>query len=252
MKIKEHKGLMFPEDIEYQYSNKLKKIVRVMEKKLTELVTRKKNDSSNDNEYEQEFLDYMGEYLSNEFCLGIAVDYSTQAVQYAITQVNNQVDKVAGINIKKQFWYDEKKIKEQIKENVKLIKAEPNKYLRTYDKQVQKLVKQAAEEGLSTKTLKEAIKLTTGIEDKRANLIARDQVGKIFAYATKTQFQGIGLKKFEWVTVGDNRVRDSHKERNGQIYEWDNPPSGEIPGSAIQCRCVASIVESELIELYAA
>ncbi|MGL5582386.1 MAG: phage minor head protein, partial [Cetobacterium sp.] len=66
---------------------------------------------------------------------------------------------------------------------------------------------------------------------------------------TKTQFKGIGLKKFEWVTVGDNRVRETHADRAGQIYEWDNPPDGQIPGSDYQCRCVASIVVDEILEL---
>ncbi|MEG0398558.1 MAG: minor capsid protein, partial [Cetobacterium sp.] len=130
-----------------------------------------------------------------------------------------------------------------------LIKEEPAKYLRTYDKQVEKLVKQKVEEGLTTKTLTEAIVKTTGIEKNRANLIARDQVGKVFAESTKTQFKGIGLKKFEWITVGDSRVRTEHRDRAGNIYEWDNPPSGEIPGSAIACRCIAGVVVSEIISL---
>ena len=251
MKIKkEHKGLMFPDDIEYRYSRELKKIIKVMEQKLLKLITQKKNEDLPSG-YEDEFLQYMDDYLTNEYCLGIAVDYTTEAVEYAINQVNGQIKKIKAVNIKEQFFYDEKVIKQQIKENVKLIKAESKKYLRTYDKQVQKLVKETVEEGWSTKTLKEAIKRATGIEENRANLIARDQVGKIFGQATKTQFKGIGLKKFEWITVGDNRVRSEHKDRAGQIYEWDNPPNGEIPGSAIACRCVAGIVVDEVIELAA-
>lgn len=251
MKIKkEHKGLMFPDDIEYRYSRELKKIIKVMEQKLLKLIIQKKNEDLPSG-YEDEFLQYMDDYLTNEFCLGIAVDYTTEAVEYAINQVNGQIKKIKAVNIKEQFFYDEKVIKQQIKENVKLIKAESKKYLRTYDKQVQKLVKETVEEGWSTKTLKEAIKRATGIEENRANLIARDQIGKIFGQATKTQFKGIGLKKFEWITVGDNRVRSEHKDRAGQIYEWDNPPNGEIPGIAIACRCVAGIVIDEVLELAA-
>ncbi|MGL4652613.1 phage head morphogenesis protein [Cetobacterium sp.] len=249
MKIKkEHKGLMFPEDIEYNYSLELKKIVKVMEKKLLKLITQRKNEDLPSG-YEEEFLEYMGDYLNNELCIGIAVDYTAQSVEYAINQVNGQVKNIKAVNIKEQAFYDEKVIKQQIKDNVKLIKAEPEKYLRSYDKQVQKLVKESVEDGWSTKTLKETIKRATGIEDNRANLIARDQVGKIFGEATKTQFKGIGLKKFEWVTVGDNRVRETHADRAGQIYEWDNPPDGQIPGSDYQCRCVASIVVDEILEL---
>lgn len=249
MKTKEERReLMFPDGIEYSYSLELKKIVKVMEKKLLKLIIQRKNEDLPTG-YEEEFLEYMSDYLNNELCIGIAVDYTAQSVEYAINQVNGQVKKIKAVNIKEQAFYDEKVIKQQIKDNVKLIKAEPDKYLRSYDKQVQKLVKESVEEGWSTKTLKEAVKRTTGIEDNRANLIARDQVGKIFGEATKTQFKGIGLKKFEWVTVGDSRVRTSHADRSGQIYEWDNPPDGQIPGSDYQCRCVASIVVDEILEL---
>lgn len=249
MKIKkEHKGLMFPDDVEYKYSNELKKIVKVMEKKLLQLITQRKNEDL-PSDYEEEFTEYMNEYLTNELCLGIAINYTAQAVEYAINQVNGQIKKIKAVNIKEQAFYNEKIIKQQIKENVKLIKAEPGKYLRTYDKQIQKLIKETVEEGWSTKTLKEAIKRTTGIEDNRANLIARDQIGKIFGQATKTQFLALGLKKFKWITVGDGRVRSEHRERAGQIYEWDNPPDGEIPSVPIMCRCVAEIIVEELLQL---
>lgn len=240
--------LTFPDMIEYNYSKELKKIIKVMEKKLKKIVTQKSNSSLIESEKE-EFLEYMVEYLAHDFCLELAVNYSLEVVEYSITQVNNQIKEVKGINFKEQAFYDESIIKNQIKEQVKLIKAEPGKYLRTFDKQVAKLVKDSVEEGLSTKTLSKAIKLATGVEERRANLIARDQIGKVFGEATKAQQKGIGLKTFEWVDVGDSRVRSSHKSRAGNIYEWDNPPDGEIPGVPIACRCIGAVVPSEVLGL---
>ena len=105
------------------------------------------------------------------------------------------------------------------------------------------------EKGLTLKELSDAISKATGIEKNRANLIAADQVGNVYAQATKAQFKGIGLKKFKWVTARDKRVRPSHQDREGKIYSWDNPPDGEIPGSAIRCRCVADVVEDEVLNL---
>lgn len=245
---KNYKEIYFPDDIEYNYSIELKKITKVMEKKMLKLIKQKKNDDSVD-DYKDEFMEYMKDYLSNEFCLGIAVDYTTQTVSYAVDQTNRQVKRIKGISFKEQAFYNEEVIKEQIKEQVKLIKAAPGKYCRSFDKEVEKLVKNAVEEGLSNQTLSKAIRLATGVEERRANLIARDQVGKVFGKATKAQHEGIGLKTFEWVTVGDNRVRAEHKDRAGEIYEWSNPPNGEIPGTPIGCRCIASVVKSEVLNL---
>lgn len=45
-----------------------------------------------------------------------------------------------------------------------------------------------------------------------------------------------------WCTVGDDKVRDSHADREGQEFCWDNPPVGGHPGEEINCRCWAELV----------
>jgi SPP1 gp7 family putative phage head morphogenesis protein len=49
-----------------------------------------------------------------------------------------------------------------------------------------------------------------------------------------------------WSTSHDRRVRDSHKELNGRVFTWDNPPIVDPargrrahPGQDYGCRCVA-------------
>ena len=56
------------------------------------------------------------------------------------------------------------------------------------------------EEGLTLKDLSEAIQKVTGIEKSRADLIAVDQSGNVYSQVTKSQFEGIGLERFRWVT----------------------------------------------------
>ena len=34
-----------------------------------------------------------------------------------------------------------------------------------------------------------------------------------------------------WRTVGDDRVRSSHEERDGEIFAWDEPPAGGLLAS---------------------
>lgn len=271
----------FPFHIELAYSKVLKKLVTEIEDKFKEIFLKGKSNSiiklkkykvdsgevlkeyaddlinkqeikrNATDDKEREFLEYFEELLTTEYAFDLCIDYILETIGYSIDEVNKSVSKIIGVAFKEQPYYDEETIREILEENIKLIKAEPTKYLRTYDKQIAKLVEEKIEEGLTLDDLVQAIQNTTGIEKNRAALIATDQVGNIFAETTKSQFKGIGLKKFIWVTAGDARVRPTHAERNGNIYEWDNPPDGEIPGRPIRCRCTADIVESEVLMLAA-
>lgn len=83
----------------------------------------------------------------------------------------------------------------------------------------------------------------------RTRVIAQDQVGNLRGAITKAQHQSLGLESFEWTDVGDDRVRPRHVAFSGQVFTWAEGASGEYPGSAICCRCTASTVKSEVIEV---
>ncbi len=42
-----------------------------------------------------------------------------------------------------------------------------------------------------------------------------------------------------WRTVGDEKVRGNHAQREARIFSWDNPPDGGHPGEDYNCRCWA-------------
>lgn len=42
-----------------------------------------------------------------------------------------------------------------------------------------------------------------------------------------------------WRTEGDERVRDSHAQNDGEIFAWNEKPSTGHPGEAANCRCWA-------------
>lgn len=78
----------------------------------------------------------------------------------------------------------------------------------------------------------------------RYQLIARDQTAKLNAYLDRLRQEQAGIEKYRWLTSRDERVRDRHRQYEGQIYSWDKPPSDGHPGEAVQCRCLAiAIVE---------
>jgi SPP1 gp7 family putative phage head morphogenesis protein len=81
------------------------------------------------------------------------------------------------------------------------------------------------------------------IAENRVRLIARDQTSKMNASFNQARQTSVGIEKYEWQTAGDERVRESHAELDGQVFSWDDPPEvdGEPanPGEPVNCRCVA-------------
>lgn len=82
----------------------------------------------------------------------------------------------------------------------------------------------------------------------RANLIARDQISKLNGQLTQLRQADLGVKRYRWRTVGDDRVRDSHRANDGKIFSWDDPPSETgHPGEDYQCRCYAEPVLEDVV-----
>lgn len=74
----------------------------------------------------------------------------------------------------------------------------------------------------------------------RAELLARDQIGKFYGNANQLRQRELGIERYVWRGVLDQRERDSHREKEGNIYRWDDPPSDTgHPGEDFQCRCIA-------------
>lgn len=120
--------------------------------------------------------------------------------------------------------------------NVQLIKSIRSQYL---DK-VQNAVTQAVVNGTLNKDLVQQIKDIGKTTEKRAIFIARDQSSKLNAALTQARHEDVGITKYTWSTSGDERVRESHAEKDGQVFEYANPPADTgHPGHDFNCRCVA-------------
>lgn len=120
--------------------------------------------------------------------------------------------------------------------NVQLIKSIRSQYL---DK-VQNAVTQAMVNGTLNKDLVQQIKDIGKTTEKRAIFIARDQSSKLNAALTQARHEDVGITKYTWSTSGDERVRESHAEKDGQVFEYANPPADTgHAGHDFNCRCVA-------------
>lgn len=100
--------------------------------------------------------------------------------------------------------------------------------------------------------LAELIETRMGVTESRANLIARDQVGKLYGQINRRRQEDLGFKGYTWRTVRDNRVRELHEERDGEPFDWDDPPDETTddghPGTPINCRCYAEPPVADLFK----
>ena len=142
-------------------------------------------------------------------------------------------------------------------ENVRLIK-------RVNDDQrarIASIISNTFRKGGRISAAKEELKATFGMGTKRADLIAQNEIGNLYANLEKAEQQRLGVDYYQWDTRMDERVRPSHKAMQGKFCRWDDPTvykdsledakwknRGDIggviahPSEAIRCRCHAGAV----------
>ncbi len=85
-----------------------------------------------------------------------------------------------------------------------------------------------------------------GMREKRKNhakMVARTQITSFNSLASKARAQNLGITKAIWVTSHDERVRESHRARNGKEFDVSeglySSTDGKtlLPGTDYQCRC---------------
>ncbi len=121
-------------------------------------------------------------------------------------------------------------------ENASLIKSVPERI-------TQQLLSEfttAFTNGTSLRDLTKIVRDKTGLADNRSELIARDQIGKLTGRLDRMRQESVGVQEYIWRTSQDERVRPTHRVRNGKTYRWD---SKDIkPGEEIRCRCTSEPV----------
>jgi SPP1 gp7 family putative phage head morphogenesis protein len=150
-------------------------------------------------------------------------------------QLKAQMNRALGIDIFLQEPYLIPEIESYAFWNTRLIQSIPEQYL----DQVQNIALSGFQTGESTKSIRDKIEARYQVSKSRAQLIARDQISKLNGELTQLRQTELGIKKYRWITAGDERVRDEHRQRDGKVFSWDDPPHDGHPGQPINCRCVA-------------
>lgn len=168
---------------------------------------------------------------------------ATETSTFNRTQVNRQVKTVLGIDVMQSEPWLATESRQFVRDNVKLITSIPDRYF----SEVERLAVDGVKRGRRWEDLSRDIAERYDVSQSRANLIARDQIGKFNSELTTRRHQDLGLERYRWRTSLDERVRSSHREREGRIYYYDRPPEDGAPGYPIQCRCTAEPVFSDLL-----
>lgn len=99
--------------------------------------------------------------------------------------------------------------------------------------------------GNRAENLVDVIKHDFGMSENKAKFLARQETALLMSQFREERFKSAGVQKYRWSTSGDSRVRERHRELNGKVFTWDNPPIiDELghrghPGQDYNCRCIA-------------
>ena len=153
--------------------------------------------------------------------------------------IQNQWKRVLGVNPQLNDRGLQTFLKERAKENAALISNIPAKQAASLESGILS----AVQRGARVQEISEIIEERFGAMTSNAETIARTETGKVYSQLNQYRQKEAGLTRYRWATVGDDRVRDSHRALDGTLQSWDEPPlvDGEPanPGDQINCRCVA-------------
>ncbi len=190
-------------------------------------------------------LDLMIERAKSErVTVGHAIRTFSAEHRLDATQLANQTRAVIGMDLYVREPWLTAASKAFVRENVQLITTMTQQQVA----KTERLVLEGVRRGRLRKDIEADISKMRGVSEKQAATIARDQVGKANGELTKLRQQSLGLTRYRWRTVGDDAVRDSHAEREGEVFSWDEPPEDGHPGEPINCRCTAEPVFDDLFE----
>lgn len=174
----------------------------------------------------------------------LARSVASSTSTYQRQQLGRQVKAALGVDLLGTDRALQTHVEGFVTENVALIKDVPLRIVRD----IELLVSRAVASGTRWEDIAADLEKRFGYGADRAKLIARDQVGKLYGQLNAQRQRALGVTRFTWRTVHDERVRDEHQALDGQVFEYANPPAEGLPGEPIQCRCTAEPIFTDILD----
>ena len=145
------------------------------------------------------------------------------------------------------------RIQEMILENSRLITSVPAEVAWTLTREITRAQQRGARAETITKMLTHRLPELTR---SRVHLISRTEVAKASTALTQARSEDLNLPYYIWRSSEDRRVRPSHKNLDGVVIPWADPPAPEAligvkstlghyhSGQSPNCRCTQLVVLS--------
>lgn len=118
--------------------------------------------------------------------------------------------------------------------------------------EMRRKVAQAVLEGYREIDVQKMLETEYGIAERKAKFLAQNETSIMLAQIKKVHYSAMGFDSFMWHTILDARERPEHRELNGKIFRFDNPPvidkrTGQkgLPGETYNCRCDLTPIMSD-------
>ena len=248
---------IYPKTIQRDYARELLRVVEIVKEeiagllndlpKMMEVAANELRQDAGEGKKVQDLVNAaiarIGARLSTPQLETLGKRYATQISSYQKIQLKKQVEQTFGVDVFAGDRNLQAMMDGFVSENVGLIRDMPRKILGG----VEGVILRGVTGGKLHGQIAEDLNKQFRIGETRAKLIARDQVGKFYGQLNASRQKALGVERFVWETVRDNRVRPEHRDRQGKIFSWDDPPSDGLPGEPINCRCFATPIFDELL-----
>ncbi len=250
--------IQYPNSAERDYYRVLRAVVRELRKYTNELLPSIKPSLKQDADSED---------IINEVTARFNNSRVREAALNEVQRIISSVDNIARQNMNKAFknclgvdvFMSNTALLDKITSEWYASQSQLiNSIVSTYTDKLGTIISNAVQRGSLYKDVYADVKHLYDITDNRAKFIARNEIGNLNAITTKIRQQEAGIKFYEWSTSRDERVRESHWEKEGKLYYWKRNTPGEVngrrinpapalhPGMDYNCRCVAiSIIDTE-------
>lgn len=186
-------------------------------------------------------MEDLPEKVEEPFSLGAVKAASERVAKEAdathLRAVRKQFSEAVGVQVLKAAPELKPVVRDFTKRNVALIKSLPEDIL----PKLRNELAAALDSGARPTELAKLLEERYGVARRKAEFIARDQVGKLYSSLTEERHKALGITRYKWRTSRDNRVRKRHVKREGVVFEYANPPKEDPTdghaGTPPRCRC---------------
>lgn len=244
-------GHTYPHGVSRQYTADMRKIVRHLAKQVKEIILPeiKTQVEQRDGARNDSLTDILVQIklLKENIFPGIALanEYALKTYEANERNISNSIERSVGVAVKLPEG-DLTRVNDWVTNNELLIQDLQEEYLT----RIKKSVASGYTQGKTNREIAKDIEKATGITWRRANTIARNEVGNLNAEINQQRSKELGIEKAQWMTVSDERVRGrpgglypnarpSHWARHGEVYDINKGIDGEFPGMPVNCRCYA-------------